>query len=207
MKIRCFGVFILFILINFSVQSQESGLDFFKLSSAERYWVVTHLFKAKKAWQITQEALRVTDSLKNQKTIGTDLSGGQLDAFKHSFWMARMSQEIGEKSALKLGKTHEKGNYEDFKKNRFEDGSVPDKPSSDMDLFNNQKGADLVNEFPDLSQDQLVLKLITEIEEGNLKILKKDEQGRFLNCSGIVLSALELKEKWENPKCLVDSNH
>lgn len=198
--------FFVFLLINFSTQSQESGLEFFKLSSAERYWVVTHLFKSKKAWQITQEVLRVTDSLKNKNTIGTDLRGGHLDAFKHGFWMARMSQEIGEKSALKLGKAHEKGNYEDFKRNRYEDGSVPDKPSSDMDLFNNQKGADLVNEFPGISQDQLVRKLVTEIKEGNLKILKKDEQGRFLNCSGNVLSARELKGTWETQKCLIDSN-
>ena len=45
--------------------------------------------------------------------------------------------------AYRLGKAHEKGNYLDYKKHRLEEGSIPDKISSDMDLCNNLKGIEI----------------------------------------------------------------
>ena len=114
-----------------------------KLSSAEKTWVVFHGFKAKKAYDISLEAERVTDSIKKKRIIGTDISGGKLDAFKHSYWMARLTQEIGHKRAKRLGTAHEKGNYKAFKKGKEEDGDVPDKISSDMDFFNNEVGIEI----------------------------------------------------------------
>ena len=99
-----------------------------KLSSAEKTWVVFHGFKAKKAYDISLEAEKVTDSIKKKGIIGVDKSGGQLDAFKHSYWMARLTQDIGKRSAYSLGVAHEKGNYQSFKKRRLEDGFLPDKP-------------------------------------------------------------------------------
>jgi len=33
-----------------------------------------------------------------------------------------------------------------------------------------------------------------------------DEKGNYLNCEGIILSTKNLKGKWENDKCLVNSD-
>jgi len=40
-----------------------------------------------------------------------DASGGQVDAFRHAYWMARLHQEIGKRAAFSLGKSHEKENW------------------------------------------------------------------------------------------------
>ena len=37
-------------------------------------------------------------------------------------------------------------------------------------------------------------------------IIKKDKNGNFLDCKGNIISAQELKGKWENNKCLVFSD-
>ena len=72
--------------------------------------------------------------------VGKDNNGGKLDAFKHSYWMARLTQGIGKRAAFRLGKAHEKGNYQTYQRRRLEDGLLPDKPSTDMDLYNNNIG-------------------------------------------------------------------
>ena len=80
-----------------------------KLSKPERKWVIFHPFKAKRAYAVSVEAQLVKDSIKRLNTVvGKDNNGGKLDAFKHSYWMARLTQDIGERAAYTLGKAHEK---------------------------------------------------------------------------------------------------
>ncbi len=186
--------------------AQSAAASYFDLSGPEKFWVITHFLKAKKAFEITGEVLKTTDSVSKTGLLDPDLNGGQLDAFKHGFWMASLTRSIGKKAALKLGAAHEKGNYQDFKNRRKEDGMVPDKMASEMDLYNNRIGADLALDSSPKSAGELVNVIAEAIKAGRLKILKKDSRGNFLNCQGDVLSEEELSGKWETAKCLVDSD-
>ena len=177
-----------------------------KLSSAEKTWVVFHGFKAKKAYDISLEAEGVTDSIKKKRIIGTDISGGKLDAFKHSYWMARLTQDIGKRSAYSLGKAHEKGNYQTFKKRQLEDGFLPDKPSTEMDLFNNRVGITIGIQKNITSKNKLIQTVLDSIIKGKMRILLKDSSGKFLNCDKKRIPLDSLKHKWNTEKCLVPSD-
>lgn len=198
----------LFIIVffHFNSHSQSKSIQFLELSSPEKWWVIMHPFKAKKALIISQDALMVTDSISKTNQIVNDINGGQSDAFKHSYWMARLAQNIGAKSSLKLGLAHEKGNYKTFKKNRLEDGYLPDKISSDMDNYNNRIGIQITEKNESLSKHELMEEVIFNIQLGKMKVIKKDEQGNFLNCHGKIIPLKSLEGKWENDKCLTNSS-
>lgn len=198
--------YVLILLFSVNIFSQSSVNGFFDLSSPERWWVVTHPFKAKKAFHVSKEVLKTTDSISRLGIVGGDRNGGRLDAFKHAYWLARLSQIIGQNSAIKLGKAHEKGNYQTFKKHQLEDGYSPDKVSSEMDLFNNDVGVLIVAKNKNLTQKELINLVISDIKKGKMKIIKKDGFNNFLTCNGVIISAESLKGKWENKKCLVASN-
>lgn len=178
-----------------------------KLSSAEKTWVVFHPFKAKRAYQISLEAEKVKDSIKLKDDVGKDNNGGQLDAFKHSYWMSRLTQGIGKRAAYSLGKAHEKGNYQSFKKRRLEDGFLPDKPATDMDLHNNAIGISIGNRFKTTAKHTLVEIVIDSVKSGVMKILLKDGMGNFLDCNKKRIPLDSLKGKWNTKKCLVPSSH
>ena len=202
-KLSLISVLCFFLSFHLAGQTKDSG--FFTLSSPEMWWVVWHPFKAKKALEVSLRALEVTDSIKKTGSIGVDMNGGRLDAFKHTFWMASMSHHIGQKASLKLGKAHEKGNYRSFLQGRPEDGVLPDKISSDMDLFNNEAGAQIANDHPKASEAELILITKKKLQQGDLKTIKKD-QNVFLTCEGVPIPEASLIGKWENDKCLIPSN-
>ncbi len=200
------NLYVLFVLIFLSGCSPTLKQSFSKLSKPERTWVAFHPFKAKRAYVISLEAESVKDSMANRARTGNDNNGGNLDAFKHSYWMARLTQDIGKSAAHRLGKAHEKGNYKTYKKGRFEDGLLPDKQSSDMDLFNNQVGIKVGTSFKKNSRTVLMQELIDALEKGDLRILKKDSLGNFLDCQNRKIPLDSLKNKWDTKKCLVPSN-
>jgi hypothetical protein len=184
---------------------QDKRASFWNLSSPEKWWVIWHPFKAKNALEASLKTLRVTDSIHNLGVVGTDISGGRLDAFKHAYWMALLSRRIGEKAAVKLGKAHEKGNYRTFLKGRTEDGSLPDKASSDMDHFNNKAGLDIYRKNPKADETALAALVIKSLLSGELMIIKK-QGNTYLTCEGIPIQAEKLRGTWENDKCLVPSD-
>ena len=196
-------IFLLFIVI-FS-ENAFSQSSFKALSPPEKKWVMLHPFKAKKAQGITLAVQQVVDSLKRSGTIGSDNNGGSLDAFKHSFWMASLALQIGRKQALKLGYAHEEGNYLDFQKHRQEDAILPDSVSSVMDLKNNELGVSLVEKHQIISKDQVINKILEALAAGKLTIIKKDQNGNFVDCSGYLISKVEWAGKWNIPKCVVQS--
>jgi len=179
-----------------------------KLSRPERTWVTFHPFKAKRAYAISLEAQKVKDSLTQVNgVVGKDNNGGKLDAFKHSYWMARLTQGIGKRAAYRLGKAHEKGNYQTYQKRKLEDGLLPDKPSTDMDLYNNNIGIKVGSTFKVVSRNVLINKLIDSLQYGKLRVLNKDENGNFLDCQNKSIPLDSLKNKWDTKKCLIPSNH
>ena len=120
--------------------------------------------------------------------------------------MARLTQEIGKRSARSLGKAHEKENYLTYKKRKLEDGVVPDEISSTMDLHNNDEGIKLISRGSVVSKKGLIFRIINAIKAGKMRVIKKDKNGDFLTCDEKVLKNEELKGKWKNNKCLVNSN-
>jgi hypothetical protein len=188
-------------------QNESSFKKLRQLPCPEKCWVMKHPFIAKKAWKLTQQSLHVTDSILSCGIIGKDANGGKVDAFRHAFWMALVSQKIGKRRALSLGKAHENSNYRDYKKHRKEEGTVPDKISSDMDLWNNKLGADLGASSRKTENKTIQQMIIQAINDGMLKIIKKNQTGQFLDANGNIIDPKELNGKWKNNKCLVNSNY
>ena len=196
-------IFALFFMVGCSPTLRQS---YARLSPPEKGWVVFHSFKAKKAFMISKEAQHIADSIAKQDLIGNDNNGGRLDAFKHSFWMARLTQGIGKRSALSLGKAHEKGNYRTYKKSDLEDGLLPDKQSTDMDLHNNAVGNRIGIHHKKASKTVVMGVVLDSLRSGNLRILNKDNEGNFLDCQQHIISLDSLKNKWNTKKCLIPSN-
>lgn len=198
---------IIFFFISLHLHSQSNWAKFKKLSPHKKWWVIWHPLKAQKALTISKEANQVADSIKTSPLLDGDGAGGQVDAFRHAYWMARLHQEIGENAARLLGRAHEKENYQTYKKRKLEDGIIPDKISSEMDLFNNEIGLSLTYYKSKIPKKGLIYKIINAIHLGKLKVIKKDDYGKFLTCDGKNISSESLKGKWINNKCLINSNY
>jgi hypothetical protein len=199
-----FTFFILF-FSHFSF-SQSAFSLFRKLSRPEKLWVFAHPFQAKRALITTRAVLSDVDSIKKTNLIGTDLNGGKLDAFKHAYWMASLTMKIGKKKALKLGNAHEKGNFIDYKLHRLEDHILPDSVSSVMDRENNFKGADVVRKCERISKIDVQKRIRDLLNNGSLKIIRKDKSGNYLYCDGTFIDTNTWKGRWNIPKCLIASN-
>jgi len=143
----------------------------------------------------------MSDSLLDGKT-----NGGQVDAFRHGYWMAMLSAAINPRKALALGRAHEAGNKLDFLNNRAEDGEHPDSVSSVMDLFNNLQGVEVRKHHPDANAEEMRELIIKSILEGTFRILKTNRAGQFLDCSGQGLDLQFWKGRWDIPKCLISSS-
>ncbi|AUC16603.1 hypothetical protein BTO06_16245 [Tenacibaculum sp. SZ-18] len=196
-----------FFIASVSCVSQSNFSQFKKLSSPKKWWVVLHPFKAQKAYLISVEVNGISDSIKNCKLLDGDHVGGQVDAFRHAYWMARLTEEIGASSSRSLGKAHEKENYLMYKNRKLEDGIVPDKISSEMDLFNNEVGISLTRKGNKTPKNGLIYRIINAILDGKMKVIKKNISGQFLTCEGKVISSKSLIGKWKNNKCLVNSSY
>ena len=194
---------VLFFTITVSMNAQSHLKSFFELSGPKRTWVIFHPFVAKKTLKISEFTRLETKNVIIQKFLKGNGNGGQVDAFRHAFWMASLTAEIGWRKARKLGVAHEKGNYKDYKKRRNEDGEIPDKVSSEMDLFNNDVGIKIGKN----NSENLKNSVINAVLEGKCKIIRKDTRGNFLDNKGKIISKESLKGKWENQKCLVWSNN
>lgn len=197
---------IVFIFLSSQISAQSNWKKFWKLSTTHQIWVVTHPFKAKKASEISMETTKVSDSVAKTDLLDKDIAGGQVDAFRHAYWTARLQQEIGKRAAISLGKAHEKDNYRTFKKNKAEDGIVPDQASKEMDLFNNMVGLRFTKKGIPASKKEITHKIIDAILTGDLKVIKKDKSGNYLTCEGALLPSAALGNFWLNKKCVIPSN-
>ncbi len=193
-------------ILNASGQ-RSSVASFWKLSCPEKWWVIGHPFVAGKAFKITKEARTKSDSLVKNSLLDVDPDGGRVDAFRHTYWMARLAQNMKWKKAVKLGIAHEKANRLSFNRMKFdEEGVIPDSISSVMDLFNNQVGASIGCNFKSASKDEIYNYVIKSLKEGKLKIIYKDVNRNDLDCDGKVIDKTVFLGKWNIPKCLVDSD-
>jgi hypothetical protein len=197
---------LLVVLILLCIQlNAQSNWEIFKDQSGPlKKWALLHPFKAKKAFLLSTEVKKLSDSIANTNLLDKDKVGGQVDAFRHAYWMAILHQEIGRNAARSLGRAYERANYKTFKKSGFEEGLRPDFASKKMDLFNNKVGLKLSFKGDSRSKEGLVYKVVNIIKKGDLKIIKKDNFGNYLNCRGEIILP-ETLTSWKNNKCLISS--
>jgi hypothetical protein len=204
-KTRLFSFLILLLLAGQTVLAQSTIHSFRKLSRPEKSWVMLHPFVAKKAFSVTQAVLKVSAEELSDKKLDGKTDGGQVDAFRHCYWMAVLSGTVSAKKAFKLGKAHERGNYLDFKKGRTEEGILPDSVSSVMDLFNNMRGLELRRTHPKATAEEMRTLVIEQILTGKLLIIRTDERGNFLDAGHQKINPDLWKGKWNIPKDLIPS--
>lgn len=193
---------------NLSAQNstkQNAKLD---VSCPEIWWGIGHPFISIKAFRISKQALITTRQIEKEKLLQNDWNGGQIDAFKHAFWMGLLTYKINRKQAIKLGIAHEKGNYKNFKKNlrRGRSGNH-DKAAQEMDLLNNETGASLAEQFSDADENEFKEIIMDYIQAGRLKIIKKNNLGEYLNENDQIIPTAQLIGIWDNGKVLVDSDY
>lgn len=211
--IKIFLFPVLFLITGILPEKNLIGQDlsFFKafrgLSLPEKCWVATHPFIAKRSYIITQKTLKVTQDLKSSGQLDRDINGGQVDAFKHALWMAALVQEIPWRKARRLGLAHEKGNYIQFRKAaRRGEMSSHDLTSIAMDIWNNHRGIEIGLKHPEETIAVLAEKVKRSILNGEMRIIRKDAEGHFLNVNNEVINPEVIKEKWDNPKMIVPSD-
>ena len=168
-----------------------------KITFREFIWAVSHPFIVKKVLTISKITLNITDSLESHNIL-SDRSGGNLDAFKHSYWMAMLTKNIKSKKAKRLGIIHEKTNYQQF----IRGNNSQDSAASLMDLKNNEIGIYYGEKYRNKSNEELINALISAIKNGELYRLKKDEYGNYLDCNNTIID-LKKEKDWDKRKCII----
>ena len=198
---RVGGMLLLCCLMHQIWVDAQAGAAWKRLSKAEKRWVIGHLFVAKRAYRISLEARDLATKLEQDARLDHDKDGGEVDAFRHAYWMARLTQSIGRKKALKLGEAHELGNYQDYLSGKVEEVHLPDSMSSVMDRWNNRLGAGIGEGCAHFSKEQLEQRLIDEIRHGRARKLRKNGQGEFLDCAGQRVD--RSLRTWRKETCLI----
>ena len=207
MKInKVFAIIFIMTLLSFTKATAQKISAFKDLGGAEKLWVVLHPFAAGKAYNISKDVEELCQEMIEKEQLDADGAGGKIDAFRHAYWMAILTKELGPARARWLGKAHEKKNKKDFEKGRLEDGAVPDKVSKEMDLFNNEVGIEIGEEYENASNEQLKQIILEKLEEGEMLIIKKDRRKNSLDENGKVIPNENWERSWENERVLVPSN-
>lgn len=196
---------VMMLLVHTGFAQTSAWKQFWKLPFAEKRWVVFHPFKAKRAQQISNRVKMVVDSMKHTNALDANPYGGQLDAFRHAYWMMKLAQEIGPGAAYRLGRAHEKGNKQLLRKGTYNKDNPPDRASREMDLYNNRQAiAAYKNAKKDLSDSGLRRMIIIAIGKGEYRVVRKNDEGQSLDEHGFVI--LEWQGRWENGRVTVSSN-
>jgi hypothetical protein len=187
--------------------SEESVFQKFrKVRLPIKIWILTHPFVARKAWQLTEESLKIAESEISDSDLDGDFSGGQVDAFRHVFWMAYLTQNIGSRKALKLGTAHEKSNEIDFRKRAMEENYLPTFVACKMDYLNNETGAKIGLENPNLKKEDLIVLVKKTVFGGKTVMIKKNKIGQFLDSEGKIIPEKEYIGLWHTSKTIIESN-
>jgi len=203
----CFGILLIVLLSADSLHAKGKWKAWKSLSRPEKCWSIAHPFKAQIVLECALRARFVTDSLRKAEVM-TDDNGGQLDAFRHAYWMALMIDAgLKEKVARRVGQKHERGNYLDFKKGKLEEGLRTDSLASVMDSRNNEVGIQLGVKYQASEKKLSLIEMVmTEIADGRLWILKKDAEGNYRTCENKQIDLTLYSGQWFIPKCLIRSN-
>ena len=131
------------IVTHFLLSIVFNGFSQHEISKYEYRWAFFHPFAGKKIQKHLKDAMIVYHSVKSSKLLDTIESGGTIDAFRHAYTMAYLSQYVKINKLRKLGKAHERGNEYFFYKNHQEFGERADSLACVMDLRNNELGFEI----------------------------------------------------------------
>lgn len=185
--------------------AQPAYFNFKNLTCPEKWWVTFHPFVAKKAYAISREARSMSREMEQDVRLDHDADGGQVDAFRHSYWMARLAQEVGRRKASSLGKAHERGNYNDFRSKQAGEEVFTDSIAGVMDQLNNSAGIEIGWQNKSASKEALKEMICTKILKGEMKIILKDPAGNSLDCENNIVDLKKYAGIWNIPRCLVSS--
>lgn len=85
----------------------------------------------------------------------------QEDAFRHSYWNARMTQEFDARRAKELASMHE----------AHADPTPLDEKRETMDLYNNEVGRRIGEQYPDATPEELKQHIRRAIERGEMLVI------------------------------------
>jgi len=194
------------IITHFLLSIVFNGFSQHEISKYEYRWAIFHPFAAKKIQKHLKDAMIVYHSVKSSKLLDTIESGGTIDAFRHAYTMAYLSQYVKINKLRKLGKAHERGNKYFFYKNHQEFGERADSLACVMDLRNNELGFEIGKNNKNASKEDLKTIIIEQIKAGNAWILKKNDQNLYVSCKNEPIFIENYKNLWFLPKCLIKSN-
>ena len=187
--------FILIILLPFNLLAQ--------VSIPELCWSTLHPFAAIRAKIIKKQC----DVYLTQNPInltGPSI-GGKQDAFRHLFYMSVIASKIGTRKVGQLGRAHEKGNYQQWKKHRLEDAGVADSLACIMDLRNNDSALKIATLNKKASISVYYQFSLKAIQEGRAWILLHNAKKQRLDCDSEIV-VVTLPRKWFVKGCLVASS-
>lgn len=177
-----------------------------RLSEPEKRWVLLHPVAASKTYKLRDTVEIEVSKCRKNKELDGDGVGGQLDAFKHTLWMALCSQKIGRKKAVSLGKAHEDGNRAEFEKYGKKRGDQ-DSVLSLMDMLNNEIGAALGEKYPKISLAEMVDTVKAAVLNGQCYKTKKNSSRRYLDKDGNIIDTKKYTDVWNVPKIIVKSDY
>jgi len=104
-------------------------------------------------------------TLMTKSTFGRNGKGDKSDAFRHAFWQARNTQDVGESFTEKWSDAHE---Y-----------STPtNEVTTDlyMDIHNNNVGIEIGKNNPDASPDEIKQLILDRIDKGDMLIINSNNK-------------------------------
>lgn len=197
---------ILFLLVFISLQNSQAQnkSEIIKSMSIEnKLWAIANASCVKRALDMSEDVLHIMDSLYKQNFFDTDSEGSSYDAFRHVFWMYSLASEIGIEKARKIGIIYEDYNQYVFSINPQ---SGYDATGRKMDEFNNELGLFLFSKIGKQERDKVIESIRNLISKGYAKIIAKDEKENSLDENHEVIPQDKWKGKWENERCLINSN-
>ncbi len=198
------AILVICLFIPFLGTAQKNAWQrFWELPLAEKTWVALHPVKAKKVWELKPKVDSLVGLAKKYPALDGDEAGGQVDAFRHLCWMYLVAQKIGKKPALRLGKAHERGNHQQFKKKKYNAANPPDRASMAMDLYNNRVGV-AIQQHKVYESGDIVGYIAGLIAQGAAKRIRKDDDGNSLSLHGF--KVLEWQGRWNNGRVVVPSD-
>lgn len=196
---------ILLLIISCLWAQNLKAQTFKSLSGPEKKWVILHPFSALKAKKLSQKARHLADSIAKVSNWENQITGGKKDAIRHFIWMSLISNQIGSKRAKSLGEAHELGNKKTFLKGKHEDGDKADFAAMEMDLWNNEVGIAAGKLKQNLSESQIVKEALLKLENGELRMIKQNNNGQFIDKDDNIIPDSEWQGKWINRRCLMPS--
>jgi hypothetical protein len=194
----------LVLLIYIALQGVSSVAQTPSLSAYEKRWAIGHPFAALKVKKISRQLPPFYNDRQVKQRLDSFSSGGQLDAFRHTFYMAAFAQKVKTKKLRKLGRAHEKANYRQFKHSGREEGEVPDSLGSVMDLANNELGFKIGSSNKNTPLGMLQKLVIQALLNGEGVVLLRNNKGKYVDCNYREITEQELR-RWNTPKCLCNS--